>query len=99
MTDTRPSPQIGDVWSYLFLWSREADHGETEGRKHRPCALALLRRNVNGKVEVLLLPITLVFERHHVDKVCQSMLSIKDETGGCYGNDECFSSRTYEDMG
>ena len=55
MTDT---PALGDVWLYPFLWSREAASGETEGRKHRPVALALLTRKVEGETEVLLVPIT-----------------------------------------
>ncbi len=57
MTDGQV-PTLGDVWLYPFLWSREAASGETEGRKHRPVALALLTRKVEGETEVLLVPIT-----------------------------------------
>lgn len=51
-------PAVGDVWRYPFLWSREAAQGETEGRKSRPVAMALLTRNVVGDFEVLMAPIT-----------------------------------------
>ena len=57
MTDGQP-PGLGDVWLYPFLWSREADRGETEGRKHRPVALALLSRSIEGETVVVLVPIT-----------------------------------------
>ena len=35
------APRLGDVWSYPFLWKREERRGETEGHKHRPCALGI----------------------------------------------------------
>lgn len=57
MTDPK-QPELGDVWVYPFLWSREAARGETEGRKERPVSLLLLARNAEGDVEVLLVPIT-----------------------------------------
>lgn len=53
-----PVPALGEVWRYPFLWSREADRGETEGRKLRPTAMVLLTRNAAGEVEALLVPIT-----------------------------------------
>jgi hypothetical protein len=49
---------LGDVWIYPFLWSREASKGETEGRKKRPVSLLLLSRTVEGEDEILLVPIT-----------------------------------------
>ena len=58
MTDKSSLPALGDVWRYPFLWSREALQGETEGRKSRPCAVALLIGNADGKPEVLLVPVT-----------------------------------------
>lgn len=59
MTD-ESIPALGDVWRYSFLWRREADQGETEGRKTRPVAVALLIRNASGDAEVLLVPLTTV---------------------------------------
>ncbi|MAN78495.1 MAG: hypothetical protein CML24_15240 [Rhizobiales bacterium] len=58
MTDSAPS--LGDVWRYPFLWSREAASGETEGRKDRPVVLALLVRNRNDELVLLMVPITSV---------------------------------------
>jgi hypothetical protein len=56
--DDAAGPAVGDVWRYSFPWSREAAHGETEGRKSRPVALTLLTRNAAGELEVLMVPIT-----------------------------------------
>ena len=56
MADAGPS--VGEVWRYPFLWSRQAARGETEGRKSRPVAMALLTRNAAGEREVLMVPIT-----------------------------------------
>tara|TARA_R100000365_G_scaffold2662_1_gene8302 strand:+ start:7954 stop:8370 length:417 start_codon:yes stop_codon:yes gene_type:complete len=58
MTDSAPS--LGDVWRYPFLWSREAASGETEGRKDRLVVLALLVRNRNDELVLLMVPITSV---------------------------------------
>lgn len=54
----RPPPAVGEVWRYPFPWSREADHGETEGRKLRPVAMALVTQTPAGEAEVLMVPIT-----------------------------------------
>lgn len=53
-----PSPAVGEVWRYPFLWSREAARGETEGRKLRPVAMILVTRTATGDTEVLMVPIT-----------------------------------------
>lgn len=58
MTDRRGPPEIGDVWEYPYLWAWQAGHGETEGRKARPCALALVSRKQENQTEVILVPIT-----------------------------------------
>lgn len=31
----------GDIWNYPYLWRWQDGRGETEGRKNRPCALAV----------------------------------------------------------
>jgi hypothetical protein len=49
--------RAGTVLSYPYLWSWQADGGETEGRKHRPTAVALRIRRVDADLLVLL-PIT-----------------------------------------
>lgn len=47
----------GIVISYPYLWRREADKGETEGRKSRPVCLAI-SVEMRGKTFLYLLPIT-----------------------------------------
>jgi len=51
-------PAVGDVWSYPYLWARQARDGEVEGRKARPCALILLLRRDDGRTLMVLLAIT-----------------------------------------
>src|SRR5208283_2899458 len=47
------------VVRYSFLWSREAQAGETEGRKDRPCVIVTaVRRAADGRVRVQVLPFT-----------------------------------------
>lgn len=36
-----PKPEPGLVISYSYLWSDEAEQGQVEGRKDRPCAIVL----------------------------------------------------------
>lgn len=36
-----PDPKPGLVISYSFLWSEEAEQGQVEGRKDRPCAIVV----------------------------------------------------------
>lgn len=51
--------QNGSVIRYPFLWSREAEAGEIEGRKKRPTVVALRTNDEESQVEVLyLFPIT-----------------------------------------
>lgn len=47
------------VVRYSFLWSREAQARETEGRKDRPCVIiTAIRRATDGRLRVRVLPIT-----------------------------------------
>lgn len=39
-----PEPQGGLVISYAYLWRRESEAGQIEGRKNRPCAIVLAAR-------------------------------------------------------
>jgi hypothetical protein len=48
----------GAVFIYPFLWKRQADAGETEGRKDRPVAVALRVGRVDGSESIVVLPIT-----------------------------------------
>ncbi len=58
MTDRDDLPKLGEVWRFPYLWQREAQRGETEGRKNRPCVLALLTQTAEGLMEVILVPVT-----------------------------------------
>ncbi len=58
MTEIANAPQLGEVWRYPYVWARQDAAGETEGRKHRPCAVALLTRNAQDEPVVLFVPLT-----------------------------------------
>lgn len=49
--------QTATVIRYPYLWSREAERGETEGRKHRPVAVGVRITRPDGDL-VLFFPIT-----------------------------------------
>lgn len=50
--------ETGTIFRYSYLWSREAEHGETEGCKERPVAIAIRLRRRNGRDGFILFPIT-----------------------------------------
>jgi hypothetical protein len=50
--------QTGSIISYPYLWVREADRGETDGRKSRPSAVALRLKRADGADVLVLLAIT-----------------------------------------
>ena len=55
-----PEPQVGLVISYSYLWSAEAQRGQVEGRKDRPCAIvvALQIPEKEARKQVAVIPIT-----------------------------------------
>ncbi len=53
-----PTPELGLVISYAYLWSSEADEGREEGLKDRPCALVLSTKNEGGETVVAVVPVT-----------------------------------------
>lgn len=55
-----PTPEPGLVISYSFLWSEEAERGQIEGRKDRPCAivLAIDSATADAPKQVAVVPIT-----------------------------------------
>ncbi len=55
MTD---APRPGDVLRYPYLWARQADLGETEGRKPRPCAVILTLQADTERTELRLCAVT-----------------------------------------
>jgi hypothetical protein len=54
-----PTPEVGQVISYSFLWSDEAEAGQAQGRKNRPCAIVLVVQQTEGAPPVVaVVPIT-----------------------------------------
>ena len=54
-----PTPEAGLVISYSYLWASEAQSGLEEGRKDRPCVIALaVERQPDGETLVTVLPVT-----------------------------------------
>jgi hypothetical protein len=51
-------PKIGDIWRYPFLWDREQQAGEDEGRKPRNTALAAVVPVSEKSTHLYLLAIT-----------------------------------------
>jgi hypothetical protein len=51
-------PNTGQVVNYPYLWARQANDGETEGRKPRPCAVVLALKTQSGLTEMRLCAIT-----------------------------------------
>lgn len=58
---TEPSPEVGQVIRYGYVWHREHLEGREEGAKHRPCAIVVTipakRPNDTGP-NVAVVPIT-----------------------------------------
>ncbi len=53
-----PTPEPGLVISYAYLWHREHETGQEEGRKNRPCVIVLTVERADGSTVVTVLPIT-----------------------------------------
>ena len=53
-----PAPIPGLVIRYAYLWKREADCGQVEGRKNRPCVVVLCVEEIDGENVVTVAPIT-----------------------------------------
>ena len=63
-----PEPQVGLVISYSYLWSEEAERGQIEGRKDRPCAIIVALEHAISETahrkQVAVVPITHSPPRH-----------------------------------
>lgn len=51
-------PKAGQVFDYHYLWKWQDARGETEGRKIRPCCMALVVVNEQGKHLLFIAAIT-----------------------------------------
>lgn len=53
-----PNPEPGLVISYAYLWRREFEGGQEEGRKNRPCVIVLSVEKHDSGTQVTVAPIT-----------------------------------------
>lgn len=53
-----PKPEPGLVIRYSFLWREQADRGQEEGEKDRPCAIVMTTEDDHGDMVVVVLPVT-----------------------------------------
>jgi hypothetical protein len=53
-----PNPEPGLVISYAYLWRREFEVGQEEGRKNRPCVIVLSVEKHDSGTQVTVAPIT-----------------------------------------
>jgi hypothetical protein len=51
-------PRVGMVIRHWYLWRNEAEKGQEEGRKLRPCMVAITHQNEHDETEVYIAPIT-----------------------------------------
>lgn len=64
-----PTPELGLVISYAYLWSSEAHEGQEEGLKDRPCAVVLSIRDDGGNTVVAVVPVTHTPPQHPEEAV------------------------------
>jgi hypothetical protein len=54
-----PTPEPGLIISYAYVWDHEAQSGQEEGRKDRPCVITLaVERQQDGETLVTVFPVT-----------------------------------------
>ncbi len=53
-----PKPAPGLVICYAYLWHEEAQAGQEEGTKDRPCAIVLITEIAGGETVITVAPIT-----------------------------------------
>jgi hypothetical protein len=51
-------PQAGEVFRYPYLWRRQDQAGETEGRKRRPSCVAAVATESEGRTLLFILALT-----------------------------------------
>ena len=51
-------PVAGQVFRYPFLWKRQQEQGETEGRKSRPVCMAVTTTTARGHTLLFIVPVT-----------------------------------------
>lgn len=58
MTTKSPLPRIGEVICHAYLWRNQADRGQTEGTKERPCVVVHRQEELDGGTRIFVIPIT-----------------------------------------
>lgn len=58
MTTKSLLPQIGEVIRHAYLWRNQADRGQTEGAKERPCVVVHKQEERDGSTRLFVIPIT-----------------------------------------
>ena len=53
-----PLPRIGEVICHSYLWRNQADRGQTEGTKERPCVVVHRQEERGGSTRIFVAPIT-----------------------------------------
>jgi mRNA-degrading endonuclease toxin of MazEF toxin-antitoxin module len=53
-----PHPEPGLVISYAYVWRKEHEEGQEEGRKNRPCVIVLSAEKQDKAMQVTVAPIT-----------------------------------------
>jgi hypothetical protein len=77
-------PQPGEVFRYPYLWRREAEGGAEEGRKDRPCCVAVAAAVRPGETVVFLLAITT--QPPHRDRAVLELPAIERRRAGLDGD-------------
>lgn len=62
-------PEPTDVLSYAYLWHREAAEGREEARKDRPVVVVISRKDIAGRTELLVAPVTTQPPRNAADGI------------------------------
>ena len=81
-----PSPEVGLVISYSYLWKSDDDRGRDEGTKNRPCAIIVIIKDNEGDTLVTVVPIT-----HSQPKNADDGIEIPQQTKKRLGLDQARS--------
>src|ERR1700730_9111461 len=72
-----PTPEPGLVISYAYVWDHEAQRGQEEGRKDRPCVIALaVERQQDGETLMTVLPVTVLPVTHRAPQDAAAAVEI-----------------------
>lgn len=72
--------QTGSIIDYPYLWRRESEDGETEGRKSRRTVIGLRISSRTGSDELILLPIT--SKRPYADQLAFEIPDVEKRRAG-----------------